>query len=89
MNVLLKFHDPSAPPNPLNENGYFLRNGLCLPIMNSQPALPTELITVVPTEESTDNESDDESQGIPSSDEDIDDDDGIPSSDEDIDDDDV
>ena len=70
VNVLLNFQNSSAPPSPLNENGYFIQNGLCLPILNSQPALPNELTRRINQDDGTDSDTEEEDSDEHSCDED-------------------
>ena len=74
VNVLLNFRNPSAPPNPTN-HGYFILNGLCLPIMNTMASLPDELATCMMShgEINSDPDVTESEESISSSDDDIDD----------------
>ena len=72
--VLLSFRRSAAPPNPRN-HGYYILNGLCLPILSTMQALPDELDRDVKSHIVTDGNTDDtdSEESIVSSDDGIDD----------------
>ena len=65
--VFIPFH---FPPSPQNENGYFIQNGLCLPILNSQPALPNELTRRINQDDGTASDAEEKDSDEHSCDED-------------------
>ena len=42
-NVFLNFQSPEAPTNTL-DNGYYMNNNFCVPIMYIKPSLPDNLV---------------------------------------------
>ena len=58
INILLNFQSPDGPPSPL-DHGYYLINGLCVPIMYTKPSLPNNLASQLTIDNSYNDENSD------------------------------